>query len=196
MHKKGRFCNMGPNPGVDFCGVHVAEVVALGGVAPVPPQRTSDGRVEGEKGCGHGALGAKNFLAGSAAAAVAAGSAGAASSAASAGTEGEQAQQERKRKGRDWRERGPRIPCPHDPRHSIYEKELQHHLNNCPMYKQMQVRTFVRTYVQTYILHTYILTYRQTNRQTYRHTDIPTDMQTYRHTYRHRHTCDAPSPAS
>jgi hypothetical protein len=67
-------------PGVDFCGVHVAEVVALG-FAPVPPQRTSEGE-EGEEGCGDKATEAKNFLARAAAAAVAAGSEGAASSAA------------------------------------------------------------------------------------------------------------------
>jgi hypothetical protein len=98
MHKKGRFCNMGPNPGVDFCGVHVAEVVALG-FAPVPPQRTSEGE-EGEEECGDKAMEAKNFLARAAAAAVAAGSEGAASSAAApAASEGEQLQKERKEKG-------------------------------------------------------------------------------------------------
>ena len=134
---------MGPNPGVDFCGVHVAEVVALG-FAPVPPQRTSESE-QGEEGCGDKALEAKNFLARAAAAAVAAGSEGAASSAAApVVSDGVQLQKERenvvtgKKKGRDWRDRGRRIPCPHDPHHSIYEKELQHHLNHCPMYKQMQ----------------------------------------------------------
>jgi len=134
MAKKGRFCNMGPAPGVDFCGVHVAEVAALGGVAPVPTTRTSEGRVEGEKGLGHGAVASKHFLTSAAATAAAVVAAASESAAVSAGYHDEG----KGKKGRDWRDKGRRIPCPHDPRHSIYEKDLQHHLNNCPMFKQKQ----------------------------------------------------------
>jgi hypothetical protein len=109
----------------------------MGGVAPKPPSRTAEGRVEGEKGVGHGALAGKAFLSSADAASAAAVAAQEARSQQDQHTEEEQ-QGERKRKGRDWRDKGPRIPCPHDPRHSIYEKELRHHINNCPMYKQMQ----------------------------------------------------------
>ena len=136
MHKKGRFCNMRPAPGVDFCGVHVADVAALGGVAPVPPQRNAGVRVEGEKGIGHGALAKLGFLSGGAQPSAAAPPPVQRTEAQADG--GEATTGERTAKKRDWRERGKRIPCPHDPRHSIYEQDLQRHLTNCPMYKQMQ----------------------------------------------------------
>jgi tRNA:m4X modification enzyme len=90
--------------------------------------------VEGEKGLGHGAVASKNFLASAAATAVAV----VAAASEGVGAAG-QVDDKKGKKGRDWRDKGSRIPCPHDPRHSIYEKDLQHHLNNCPMYKQKQV---------------------------------------------------------
>jgi len=141
MCKKGRFCNMGPSPGVDFCGVHVAEVAARG-VPPVPQQHTEDGKVEGKKGSGHGALAAKNFLSADASSTTSIVTTPASPAAIANGAPCEEVpcevQGERKRKGRDWRDRGHRIPCPYDPRHSIYAKELHHHVNNCPMYKQIE----------------------------------------------------------
>lgn len=40
--------------------------------------------------------------------------------------------------------KGKRIPCPHDPRHTIYEKDLFKHLASCPMYKrQMEIESQV-----------------------------------------------------
>jgi hypothetical protein len=119
---------MGPNPGVDFCGVHVAEVAALGGVPPLPPQgvpptcTTEEGRAEGIKGCGHGAIAAKNFL-------MCAGAAAASATTAAAATEeGAEQQGERKRKkGRDWRDRGNRIPVRNDLQHACkyrFETEM------------------------------------------------------------------------
>ena len=32
--------------------------------------------------------------------------------------------------------KGRRIPCPHDPRHTVYEKDVHKHLENCPKYVQ------------------------------------------------------------
>jgi hypothetical protein len=137
MVTKGRFCNMGPCPGALYCGVHVAEVVALG-AAPQPPPINASSKV------GHGACSAKNRIAGESPetdkhivestdlAQDPATPRSGGSGSVGGGSEG------RQRKGRDWRKYGARVPCPHDPRHTVYERDLARHLLTCPKFMQTQ----------------------------------------------------------
>ena len=53
-------------------------------------------------------------------------------------TKGQQEGATPKRKMGDKGDRGDRIACPYDPRHSIYESQLHHHRANCPLYKENQ----------------------------------------------------------
>jgi hypothetical protein len=136
MASKGRFCNMGPSPGALYCGVHIPEVRAAG-AAPMPPTADSSSKQ------GHGAVSAKNRIGALPCAAAAGDAAALPADAATAApdpmTPRSDCSDSKRRKGRDWREYGARVPCPHDPRHTVYERDLARHILTCPRFKQAQL---------------------------------------------------------